>query len=145
MKSWGLLPAETGEAVSARSIESISEVLSHSRTFISRGLGRSYGDECTNVEGLEIDLSDFNHYIDFDEKTGILIAESGLSLRDIQRHFVPRGWALKVTPGTQFVTLGGAVANDIHGKSHHVDGTFSHHVVGFSLLRSNGRIIECSA
>ena len=75
---------------------------------------------------------------------GRLQCEAGVLLRDIQRLFIPRGWTLPVTPGTQFVTVGGAIANDVHGKSHHVHASFGNHVRQLRLLRTNGELIDCS-
>ena len=143
-QSWGLFPGISGEVASAHSVSGIEDILALRGSKIPFGNGRSYGDVCLNDQGMQISLAGFDHFVDFDETSGILTCESGVLLRDIQRHFVPQGWALPVTPGTQLITVGGAIANDIHGKSHHVDGTFGHHVQSFALLRSNGRIIECS-
>lgn len=108
------------------------------------GLGRSYGDSCQNSNGTIIDCSRLNRMLGFDETTGILRCESGVSLGDILHEFTPRGWFLPVTPGTKFVTVGGAVANDVHGKNHHCEGTFGRHILRFGLLRSNGESLECS-
>jgi FAD/FMN-containing dehydrogenase len=85
-----------------------------------------------------------NNFLSFDPTTGIVKAQAGVSLATILDVFVPRGWFLPVTPGTKFVTLGGAVANDIHGKNHHVAGTFGRHVLSFGLLRSTGEHLTCS-
>ena len=103
------------------------------------GLGRSYGDCCLNDGGSVLLTRGLDRLIDFDPATGILRAESGVSLDEVLRLIVPQGWFLPVTPGTRFVTLGGAIANDVHGKNHHVDGTLGRHVLRFELLRSDGR------
>ncbi len=108
------------------------------------GLGRSYGDSCLNYEGNLIDVSGLNHFISFNETTGMLRCEAGVSLAQILEVFVPRGYFLPVTPGTKFVTIGGAIANDVHGKNHHVAGTFGCHVPQFELLRSDGTRLTCS-
>ncbi len=108
------------------------------------GRGRSYGDICLNNSGALIDTSQLNHFLSFDPLTGLLRAESGVTFADILEYFVPRGWFLPVTPGTQFITLGGAIANDIHGKNHHGAGTFGCHVKQFELLRSQGERLICS-
>ncbi len=114
-------------------------------TLLAHGLGRSYGDSCVNDTQWILPCAGFNNFISFDAATGTLRAEAGVSLATILDVFVPRGWFLPVTPGTKFVTLGGAIANDIHGKNHHVAGTFGRHVPQFGLLRSSGEHLTCSS
>lgn len=113
-------------------------------TVLPFGNGRSYGDSCLNRDGTLIDAGSLDRFIAFDEETGALRCEAGVLLSDILAHFVPRGWFLPVTPGTRFVTVGGAIANDVHGKNHHRVGSFGHHVRCFELLRSDGKRIICS-
>jgi len=113
-------------------------------TRLAYGNGRSYGDVCIDSGGELLLTRGLDRYIAFDTATGILRAESGVLLEDIVRTFLPRGWFLPVTPGTRFVTLGGAVANDVHGKNHHVAGSFGAHVRRLELLRSDGSRLECS-
>jgi FAD/FMN-containing dehydrogenase len=108
------------------------------------GLGRSYGDSCVNDGGVLIDTSHLSRLMLFDSERGIVRAEAGTSLDQLLSIIVPKGWFLPVSPGTQFVTLGGAVANDIHGKNHHHAGTFGCHVRRFELWRSDGERRECS-
>jgi len=108
------------------------------------GNGRSYGDVCLNPGGGLWKTKGLDRFIAFDDQTGILECEAGLLLRDIQQLLVPRGWILPVTPGTQLITVGGAIANDVHGKNHHVVGSFGDHVLALRLLRTNGEVIECS-
>lgn len=109
------------------------------------GLGRSYGDSCLNDGGVLINAQALDRLISFDAEAGILRCEAGLSLAGILQFCVPRGWFLPVTPGTKFVTLGGAIANDVHGKNHELDGTFGRYVRAFELLRSDGSRLLCSA
>jgi FAD/FMN-containing dehydrogenase len=109
------------------------------------GLGRSYGDSCLLDGGTLLHARGMSRMIAFDAETGVLRCEAGVSLAEILDFAVPRGWFLPVTPGTKFVTVGGAVANDIHGKNHHLAGTFGRHVPKFELVRSNGTRMECSA
>lgn len=111
---------------------------------LAYGMGRSYGDSCLNDHGHLLLTRSLDHLIDFDRTSGILTAEAGVTLEEVLRISLPSGYFLPVTPGTKFVTLGGAVANDVHGKNHHVDGNFSHHVLGFELLRSDGSRLLCS-
>jgi FAD/FMN-containing dehydrogenase len=108
------------------------------------GLGRSYGDVCLLKDGNLIATPGMNRIIAFDPETGLLRAEAGISLAQILDFAVPRGYFLPVTPGTKYVTLGGAIANDIHGKNHHLAGTFGRHVTEFELVRTDGTILHCS-
>ncbi|RME50329.1 MAG: FAD-binding oxidoreductase [Caldilineae bacterium] len=108
------------------------------------GLGRSYGDSCLNDGGILLDVTPLNRFIAFDREKGILRCEAGVTLAEILKLIVWQGWFLPVTPGTKFVTVGGAIANDVHGKNHACAGTFGCHVRQFELLRSNGERLLCS-
>ena len=112
--------------------------------FLAYGNGRSYGDVCLNREGVLLHTRGMDRFIDFDAARGVLTCESGVLLSEILEFFVPRGWFLPVTPGTRFVTLGGALACDVHGKNHHAAGSFGCHVIRFELLRSDGTRRVCS-
>jgi len=113
---------------------------------LTRGLGRAYGDAALPAPGdariAGSTLAD--RVVHFDPETGDLTAEAGLSLDDLYRSFLPKGWFTPVTPGTRFVTLGGMVAADVHGKNHHVDGCFGRHVTALRLRVADGRVITCS-
>jgi FAD/FMN-containing dehydrogenase len=115
------------------------------RPLLAHGLGRSYGDVCLNDGGTLLLTRGLDRFIAFDEERGLLRCQSGVSLDDVLTLIVPRGWFLPVTPGTRFVTVGGAVANDVHGKNHHGAGTFGCHVTRFGLCRSDGARMECAA
>ena len=108
------------------------------------GMGRSYGDVCLLKDGTLLQTTGMNRLLAFDEATGLLTAEAGISLAEILDFAVPRGFFLPVSPGTKYVTLGGAIANDIHGKNHHVAGTFGSHVTQFELVRSDGTHRLCT-
>jgi L-gulonolactone oxidase len=108
------------------------------------GLGRSYGDVCLNANGRLIVTDSLDRIISFDRQRGILRAEAGLSLDRLLRIAVPAGWFAPVLPGTKFVTLGGAVANDVHGKNHETVGTFGAHVTALGLARSTGELLTLS-
>ncbi|WP_019555696.1 FAD-binding oxidoreductase [Thiomicrorhabdus arctica] len=110
---------------------------------VARGLGRSYGDSA--LANTLITTQYLDHFLAFDEETGILHCASGVSFAEILKVFVPKGWFLPVTPGTQFVTVGGAIASDVHGKNHHLDGSFSAHLINLKLMVASGEILECSA
>jgi FAD/FMN-containing dehydrogenase len=108
------------------------------------GMGRSYGDVCLLKDGNLLLTTGMNRLIAFDAETGLLTAEAGVTLAQILDFAVPRGFFLPVTPGTKYVTLGGAIANDIHGKNHHFAGTFGRHITQFELVRSDGSHLLCS-
>ncbi|WP_182084875.1 FAD-binding oxidoreductase [Aureimonas sp. ME7] len=111
---------------------------------LPRGNGRSYGDTCLNDTGTLIDMRGPRRIHSFDRETGAIEVDAGVMLHEITRHVAPHGWFLPVTPGTQFVTLGGALANDVHGKNHHRRGTIGRWIEGFTLLRSDGTVLTCS-
>src|ERR1043166_8112718 len=115
------------------------------RPLLCRGLGRSYGDVGLNGGGYLLDTTRADHFLSADWETGLVRAEAGLSLDALLRVCVPRGWCLPVSPGTKFVTLGGAVANDVHGKNHESAGTIGCHVRRIGLARSAGEMLELSS
>ena len=117
----------------------------HGTTVLPYGNGRSYGDSCLNSSGTLIDMRSMNRFIAFDREQGLITAQPGVLLRDVLDLIVPAGWFLPVSPGTALATLGGALANDVHGKNHHRDGTFGCFVTRFSLMRSDGQVFECSS
>jgi len=112
---------------------------------LAYGRGRSYGDSCLNSDGELIDTRALDRFVSFDRDSGWLTAEPGVTLAAILRLIVPAGWFLPVSPGTSHATLGGAIANDVHGKNHHADGSFGRFVERFVLLRSSGQRLVCSA
>ena len=123
----------------------LSALRSQQPNVLPYGNGRSYGDSCLAASDHLLQMRGLNRFITADWQRGIIRAEAGATLEEILQVSIPRGWFLPVTPGTKFVTLGGAVANDVHGKNHHVRGTLGSHVERFVLLRSDRGVIECSA
>jgi len=144
-QSWGRYPYTLQRAIPLRWRNQPLPVPENTgETLLPYGLGRSYGDVCLNDRGIILTTGDLNHFISFEVETGILRCEAGVSLGEILELVVPAGWFLPTTPGTKFVTMGGAIANDVHGKNHHGAGTFGRHVLQFELLRSNGERLLCS-
>jgi len=142
-QSWGRLPNATPTHVYyPQWIDDI--VLPKEGTYLCYGKGRSYGDSCLTSTGSLIDMSSLSRLITFDTETGVLVCESGLTIDELLRICIPKGWFVPVTPGTKYVTIGGAIANDVHGKNHHKAGNFGNHVVEFELLRSTGESMLCS-
>lgn len=113
--------------------------------FLPYGLGKSYGDSCLLDAGTMIETRFLDRIRSFNPSSGLLRAQAGISLDAILRFSVPRGWFLPTTPGTALVTLGGAMANDVHGKNHHRAGCLGNHIPAFELLRSDGSLLTCRA
>ncbi len=111
------------------------------KSYIPRGLGRSYGDSA--LASAVVTSKKLKHFIAFDKDKGLLTCDAGVSLDEILRIFVPQGWFLQVTPGTKFVSVGGAIASDVHGKNHHIDGCFSEFVQSITLVINNQEV-QCS-
>jgi len=122
LSGWGRTPVAECRVKTARSDRDVAEALSEG-PMIARGNGRSYGDPALS-RGLTLSMAGLDRMLSFDTETGTLVAEAGVLLADIIATFLPRGWFPAVTPGTKFVTLGGAIAADVHGKNHHLDGSF---------------------
>lgn len=142
ISGWGNYPKVNARVHKTDSAEQAKELLHDVDSCITRGLGRSYGDSSLSENVLL--TSKLNRMLSFDVKKGILSSESGVNLEEILDTFVPRGWFLPVTPGTKFVTLGGAIASDVHGKNHHKVGSFSDHLISMDVMTSEGKIVSCS-
>ena len=139
---WGRYPQQDAYLHSPTSYESLELTAKHQNSVLARGMGRSYGDSANALNVLQTTY--INHFIEFDKATGKLTAEAGITLREILEVIVPNGWFLPVTPGTSYVTLGGAIASDVHGKNHHIAGTFGQHVMSLTMLLGNGEVITTS-
>jgi len=141
LSGWGRWPVMPGHERLSEDLAAVTRGAS-----LTRGLGRSYGDASlpSTADAVVAGSRLADRVIGFDPATGVLSAEAGLSIRDINHTFLPRGWFVPVTPGTAFVTLGGAVASDVHGKNHHTAGTFGRHVRRLRLRVGTGAIVEAS-
>ena len=142
IKSWNNYPKVKHNNI--QYINTDTQINFDSEKSLAHGLGRSYGDVCLNENGRLILTKELNQVLEFDKEKGILKCNAGASLKDILNLITPSGWFLPVVPGTKYVTIGGAIANDIHGKNHHKFGSFGNYINNFKLLRSNGEIINCS-
>ena len=145
LSSWGRYPRfpQTGHGIGWRSElpGELARVAAEHGTLLPFGNDRSYGDSCLATSDQVLHLRPLDRFISADWQTGVIRAEAGVTLDEVLRLAIPRGWFLSVTPGTKFATLGGAVANDVHGKNHHVRGSFGCHVRRFGLVRSDrGRL-----
>lgn len=142
VSNWGNFPTTEAEVRSFASVEEARRQTADWAGYIPRGLGRCYGDSALAPHILST-LS-HNRFLDFDAEQGILTCQAGCSYADILPVIVPKGWFMPVTPGTKFVTIGGAIAADVHGKNHHSDGSFSQHLLRFTLLTAMGEVLTCS-
>ena len=141
LAGWGRFPLVDGLELKSEDLSAITEGAT-----LCRGLGRSYGDSSlpAGPDLPVVDTTLADRLLKFDPVSGLLRAEAGVSLLGLNRVFLRRGWFVPVSPGTQFVTLGGMIASDVHGKNHHVDGCFGQHVSSIKLRVADGRIVECS-
>jgi FAD/FMN-containing dehydrogenase len=143
-ESWGRYPILQADVVPLHWTTDFPLANNSGGKLLPVGLGRSYGDVCLLEHGTLLQTPGMDRLLSFDPATGVLRCEAGASLEQILDFAVPRGFFLPVTPGTKFVTVGGAIANDIHGKNHHVAGAFGRHVLRFELVRSDGSRFVCS-
>lgn len=141
LSGWGRYPWKGTHLITSEGLERVSPAAR-----LSRGLGRAYGDAALPSSDDDVVLSTVlaNRILSFSEDTGVVRAESGLALRDLYKMMLPRGFFTPVAPGTRHVTLGGMVASDIHGKNHHVSGTFGRHVRGLRIRVGDGRVLDCN-
>ena len=142
VRNWGKYPESNSEVHQFSDKEELLELIKTKSDLICRGMGRSYGD--ASLGDHIISTSKFNRILDFDKAKGTLRCESGATFDDILKLIVPAGWFMPVTPGTKFVSIGGAIAADVHGKNHHKEGALSQHVLDFSLLTPDGNVFSCS-
>ncbi|MBQ0820467.1 MULTISPECIES: FAD-binding oxidoreductase [Microvirga] len=143
LAGWGRFPVMDAQVYVPRDLAGIQQLVASKPSVIARGCGRAYGDSAINSSAT-IDMRRLNRMLAFDPKTGQLIAEAGVVLSDIIAAFLPRGWFPTVTPGTKFVTLGGMIAADVHGKNHRKHGSFRRCVDWIDVMGADGTIQRCS-
>lgn len=142
ISGWGNYPKQEAHLLKPSSYSKLREDVRQQKSFIARGMARSYGDSSNASVVLQTTYLD--HFLEFNANTGQLTAEAGITLREILKVIVPKGWFFPVTPGTSFVTLGGAIASDVHGKNHHIAGTFGQYVKSINILLGTGEVITAS-
>lgn len=140
--NWGNYPVVDALMKSADSLSEIQEFVRSNKEIIARGNGRCYGD--ASLSDVIFSTRRLNKFISFDRLNGIIECESGVLLSEILEVSVTQGYFLHVTPGTKFISVGGAIASDVHGKNHHAEGCFSEYVLEFSLMKTDGSVVVCS-
>ena len=140
--NWGNYPVENADEYQPAFRDQLQALAAEKKDWIPRGNGRCYGD--ASLAPTVITTTKLNRFISFDTLNGILDCESGVTLDQVLEVIVPKGWFLPVTPGTKLITIGGAVGSDVHGKNHHVDGSFSNHIVDMDVILPGGELIVCS-
>ena len=140
--NWGNFPVVEKEIKSEDTLQKIKDFVQNNNEIIARGNGRCYGD--ASLSEHIFSTKRLNKLISFDRLNGIIECESGVLLSEILEVIVQQGYFLYVTPGTKFISVGGAIASDVHGKNHHAEGCFSEYVISFSLLNENGEVLICS-
>jgi FAD/FMN-containing dehydrogenase len=143
-ESWGRYPTLQADVLHLHWAADFPPKAVPTTAMLPVGAGRSYGDVCLLDHGTLLATRELNRLLHFDAETGVLRCEAGVTIAEILEFAVPRGFFLSVTPGTKYVTVGGAIANDIHGKNHHIVGTFGGHLLRFELIRSDGSRLLCS-
>lgn len=143
LAGWGNFPIVTSRVVSPGNNSDWVKAIG-GKGLVPRGLGRSYGDQAISQTGLVAVSTRMHHLLHWDETAGILECEAGCSLDEIITCFAPQGWLPMICPGTKFVTIGGAIANDIHGKAHHADGSFVNCVESFTIMLADGKVVTAS-
>ncbi len=141
ISGWGKYLKTKSEIVTPKNFEEIINNLH--QPSIPRGMGRSYGDSANFQKVIQTNL--LNKIIEFDEESGSLTCEAGITIRNILDLIIPKGWFMPVSPGTSYATLGGAIASDVHGKNHHLSGTFGEHVRSIKIMLGNGEIVSASS
>ncbi len=132
LKSFGNYPQIENNSFSFKNIKNLKYIIKNIDELIPYGNGRSYGDSALNSN--IVTSKHYNSFLGFDSKNNILHCEAGILLSEILEVFVPRGFFLEITPGTKYITVGGAIASDVHGKNHHVAGTFSNSITELTLM-----------
>ncbi|MEL6702575.1 MAG: FAD-binding protein, partial [Pseudomonadota bacterium] len=140
LSGWGRYPILDARLLAPRSIDELRDHVRATPQLIARGNGRAYGDSAINTAAT-VKTRHLNRMLAFDGQTGELTAEPGVLIGDIIAAFLPRGWFPMITPGTKFVTLGGAIAADVHGKNHHKDGSFRSCVTWVEVMQPDGSTI----
>ncbi|PKP59570.1 FAD-linked oxidase [Candidatus Atribacteria bacterium HGW-Atribacteria-1] len=142
LQSWGNYPKIKSKSYSFRQENALMNIIDSNNELIPFGNGRSYGDSALSAN--IINVKPYNYFLSFNEEKGFLHIQSGVLLSEILNVIISRGWFLKITPGTKLITVGGAIASDVHGKNHHVEGCFSECVEEFNLMLPDGKIVICS-
>jgi FAD/FMN-containing dehydrogenase len=141
ISGWGRYPKIESTVFKLGKTSKLKKTLNSQCEIIARGNARSYGDSSLNYNVIDVTLKEY--FISFDNNSGLLHIQAGALLSEVLEIFIPRGWFLKITPGTKFITIGGAIAADVHGKNHHIKGCFSECIQEFSIMLEDGSVVSC--
>ncbi|WP_343674561.1 FAD-binding oxidoreductase [Chitinophaga sp.] len=142
LANWGNYPVISCDETTFTQVDQVEEIISSHSSIIARGNGRCYGD--ASLATNSVSTLKFDKVLQFDTETGVFECQSGITLDQILGIVVPKGWFLPVTPGTKFITVGGAVASDVHGKNHHAEGSFSNHIIDMDVITGKKETLTCS-
>lgn len=142
LANWGNYPVISCDETTFTQVDQVEDMISSHSSIIARGNGRCYGD--ASLATNSVSTLKFDKVLQFDTSTGVFECQSGITLDQILEIAVPKGWFLPVTPGTKFITVGGAVASDVHGKNHHAEGSFSNHIIDMDVITGKKETLTCS-
>jgi FAD/FMN-containing dehydrogenase len=142
LANWGNYPVISCDETTFTQVDQVEDMISSHSSIIARGNGRCYGD--ASLATNSVSTLKFDKVLQFDTSTGVFECQSGITLDQILEIAVPEGWFLPVTPGTKFITVGGAVASDVHGKNHHAEGSFSNHIIDMDVITGKKETLTCS-
>lgn len=142
LANWGNYPVISCDETTFTQVDQVEDMISSHSSIIARGNGRCYGD--ASLATNSVSTLKFDKVLQFDTSTGVFECQSGITLDQILEISVPKGWFLPVTPGTKFITVGGAVASDVHGKNHHAEGSFSNHIIDMDVITGKKETLTCS-
>ena len=140
--SWGMYPKTNSTVFKFDKEKALKHIINKHDGLIPCGNGRSYGDSALSSNIINVKPRDY--FVDFDKENGLLHIQAGVLLSEILEIFIPKGWFFKITPGTKFITVGGAIASDVHGKNHHLEGCFSECIQEFEIMLADGEVVTCS-
>ena len=140
ISGWGNYKTIKSTIYQPRNIDELKKIIKQNKKFTIRSKGRSYGDSSLGKNIISLDM--LKEFIELDEKKGVIHCSANLTIENILNQTLSKGWFLRVTPGSKFISVGGLIASDVHGKNHHKDGTFCNHLLEIEILLNNGKVLR---